>query len=256
MKKTILFITGVVMFISVLAQNENNSIINGGKIIFEEVVKIDIQLDGDAAQFADMIPSENKSKKVLYFNEEASLYENAKESEGDIEEEMNTGHGMMMIKMMQPENKYFFDFKKNKQIQQREFMTRIFLIEKKVDKSEWKITGNQKTILDYPCQEATKENEDGKKVSVWFTSSIPISTGPSEYIGLPGLVLAVDMDNGQRTVTAISINNEQPKKGILVKPKKGKKVSAKEYDKIVKEKMEEMGAEEGAGGHMNVIIRR
>ena len=253
MKKAILVITALVLFIAVSAQNDK--LINSGKIIYEEVAKLDIKLDGDAAQFADMLPKENRSKKVLYFNEEASLYENDKDSEGDMEEEMDTGHGMMMIRMMEPENKYFLDIKKNKQVQQREFMTRMFLIEKKVDKSEWKMTGNQKTILDYPCQEATKENKEGNNVSAWFTSSIPISTGPSEYIGLPGMVLAVDINNGQRTINAISIIDDKPDNKILVKPKKGKKVSGKEFEKIVKEKMEEMGAEDGERGMMKVIIR-
>jgi len=254
MKKAIFIITALIFFVAVSAQDDKT--ISSGKIVYEDIAKLNIQLDGDASQFADMLPKERKSKKVLYFNSDASLYENDNSDEEDISEEMDTGHGMMMIRMMEPENKFYIDLKKGKKIEQREFMTRVFLIENKLEESDWKITGNQKTILDYACQEATRENEAKKIESVWFAPSIPVSSGPGEYTNLPGLVLEVNIDNGERMVRAISVNTDPIDEKLLIKPKKGKKVSSEEFKKIVEEKMKEMGSEEVEGNvHMNVIIR-
>ena len=43
--------------------------------------------------------------------------------------------------------------------------------------------------------------------------------------------------------------------GEMTKPEKGKKVSGEEFEKIRKEKMEEMGAVQGKGGTFKVMIR-
>ena len=42
--------------------------IASGKITYEEKAKIEIKLEGDAAQFADQMPKEQVSSKVLFFN--------------------------------------------------------------------------------------------------------------------------------------------------------------------------------------------
>jgi len=160
----------------------------------------------------------------------------------------------IMIKMQEPDNKMYTDFLAKKQIEQREFMTRMFLIEKELGVSDWKLTGNEKTILGYSCQEATREPNDSTKIVAWFTPSIPIPAGPGEYLNLPGLVLAVDFDNGKHTLTAKSIEAIEVNNKMLAKPKEGKKTTEAEYKKIVDEKMKEMGAE-GTGNGTRMMIR-
>jgi GLPGLI family protein len=222
-----------------------------GTIVYEQTVKLEIKLEGESAQFANMIPKERKSQKVLYFNPEASLYEN-KAQEEDQTLKSETG-GAVMIKMMEPDNKVYTNLTANRQIEKREFMTREFLIETELNSSAWKLTGNQKVILNYPCQEAVKDSKEGKVIA-WFTPVIPVSAGPGIYNGLPGLVLAVDVNEGKQTLNIISINLKPVAENMIVKPEKGKKVTREEFDKIVAEKMKEMGTESGAGGN-RVIIR-
>ena len=77
-----------------------------------------------------------------------------------------------------------------------------------------------------------------KEVTAWFTMDIPVSHGPEEYWGLPGLILEISDD---RTVVLCSKLVLNPKEKIEIKPlTKGSEVSQAEYDKISKEKMEEM----------------
>ena len=63
MKKSLLLISAIILGLNLNAQ-ENTS----GTVVYEQVMKLDIKLDGDAAQFAHMMPKERKSNKVLYFN--------------------------------------------------------------------------------------------------------------------------------------------------------------------------------------------
>lgn len=245
MKKILLAISLLIVSICIHAQ-ENTS----GKVVYEQVIKMEIKLDGDAAQFADILPKERKTQKALYFSPAATLYENEKTDESE-DVSMQSGDGNVMIRMTEPENKVFTDLQKKKQIEQREFMTRTFLIEGDIQQ-QWKLTGNQKMILDFPCQEAIQETEKDTVIA-WFTPVIPISGGPGNYGGLPGLILATSTPNGKRTTTASAVDFSPIEKDKLAKPNKGKKVSRIEFENIVAEKMKEMGAEQGEGGHQMMI---
>lgn len=244
MKKLMLF---PVFFIALSAQAQNNQ---SGKVVYEQIVKLEIKLEGDAAQFADMLPKERKSNKVLYFNPDVSLFQNGESTDTD-EAALSSGAGNVTIQMKEPENKVFTNLKENSQLEQREFMSRLFLIEGK-SLVNWKMTGNQKMILDYPCQEAITEI-DSLPVSAWFTPAIPVSAGPGIYSGLPGLILEVNSNNGNRTLVATSVDLEPVEKDILEVPKKGKKVTREEFTQIVDEKMKEMGGQRGEGGNMMMI---
>jgi len=242
------------------AQGPSNGFLLSGEVVYQEMVKMDIQLEGMDPQIAEQIPKERTSEKVLHFTEEEALFENH-EAE-DPEDDMPMEGSGIMIRMQQPDNKLYMDLKNKKAIEQKEFMSRIFLIESELEARKWKISGNQRKILDYACQEAITL-VDGKDVHAWFTPEIGVSVGPGKYTGLPGLVLAVEMNEGDRTMEAISIEFKPLEKGVLSKPKKGKKVTQDEYLAIVEEKMKEMEADgdgtwHGSGGAENtstVVIR-
>jgi GLPGLI family protein len=223
-----------------------------GKISYQEKAKIDIKLEGDAAQFANDMPKEQFNYKVLYFNPDYSLYQ---AGEGIKEEATEHESGVMKIRMMSggERDKVFCDFKNRKKTEQKEFMTRTFLVEGDLSSFEWKISGNFTKILGYNCQEATWADST-RKVKAWFTTSIPVSSGPAGYGGLPGLILQLELNDGKQTITATAIDPNLNDTAILIKPGEGKKVSATEYKKIVDDKMKEMGVENGEGTK-HIIIR-
>ena len=255
MKKSIFVLLAMLTGVLAAAQDGSNGFLLSGSVIYEQIMKLNIQLEGDAAQFADVLPRERKSEKVLHFTEEASLYENHHTE--DPEEALDMHHGgNVMIKMAEPDNKTYTDLKEGLQIEQKEFMSRSFLIESDLPKGNWKLTGQQKMILEYPCQEAIS-GEDEKLAIAWFTPAIPVAAGPDRYGNLPGLVLEVILDGGDNTITAKSIELKEPDEAQLKKPAKGKKVTKEEYQAIVEEKMKEMGVEHGAasGSNQTVVIR-
>ena len=53
---------------------------------------------------------------------------------------------------------------------------------------EWEITNDSKVISNMQCHKAISKNKD-YMITVWFTDEIPVSSGPSTFFGLPGLVV-------------------------------------------------------------------
>jgi len=76
------------------------------------------------------------------------------------------------------------------------------------------------------------------EITAWYTPQIPVSTGPGEYHGLPGLILEVTAGRTVMLCTKIIMNPQD--RSEIIRPDKGKIVNRKEYNDIVKEKMQEM----------------
>lgn len=76
------------------------------------------------------------------------------------------------------------------------------------------------------------------EVTAWYTPQIPVSNGPGEYWGLPGLIL--EINSGRTTVLCTEIVLNPADKQKIEKPTKGKKITRKKYLATVQAKMEEM----------------
>lgn len=75
-------------------------------------------------------------------------------------------------------------------------------------------------------------------VTAWYTPQIPLGHGPGEYAGLPGLILEMNVYRTTILCSKIIMNPKESEK--IEAPTKGKEVSREEYEKIVKEKTDEM----------------
>ena len=109
------------------------------------------------------------------------------------------------------------------------------------------MTGDQKMVGDYLCQKATF-SDSTENIVVWFTPMIPVSTGPSDYFGLPGLILHVDINEGERLITAQGIDLKSLEEGDIIRPTEGKNISSEDFAELRDKKMEEMQQERGGRG--------
>ncbi|MBK8491321.1 MAG: GLPGLI family protein [Saprospirales bacterium] len=223
-----------------------------GRIVFQESIKLDIQLPEGHEEMAMNLPTSQSFDMALRFNEAASLYENH-ETEGNPDAgnaEWTGSEGGATIKMIiqRPENILYKNLQEKRKVESREFLGKRFLIKDELDAFQWKITGEQQLILDYPCIKAVYQKED-KTTVAWFTPQIPVSSGPGIYGQLPGMILAVDVNDGERTLTATAIILGETQEEMLKEPTKGKEVTQAEYDQIEADKRKEM-EESGDGGIM------
>jgi len=246
MKKGSMMLIGLAVFATGFSQQKLSS----GIICFTEISKLELKIEGDASQFSQSLPKEIRSDKELIYTEEASIYQK-KQEEVQAEDMVTKEVEAMKIVVNEPENIVYTDLSTGNTVQQREFMTRTFLIEGSRPQRPWKFTGQTQDILGYTCQEAVFD-KDSVQVSAWFTPSIPVSAGPAEYSGLPGMILLVDVGNGERKFVATAVEFKELMADELQKPRKGKAVTGDEFRAIVKEKMEEQGGS-GEGGRMITI---
>ncbi len=164
------------------------------------------------------------------------------------------------------------NIKERKFLESTESFGKKFLITESVEKPNWKLGSETKQIGNYTCfkatlikktdaldwrnmrgrrgndkkkdstktQKITKEIELPKEVVVtaWYTPQIPVSNGPGNYWGLPGLIL--EINEGRTTILCSEIIMNPSEKIEIKEPTKGKEVTRAEYTKIMKKKMEEM----------------
>lgn len=224
-----------------------------GTVYYHEKAALHFNIQGDAPPPPNL-PTERNNYSVLYYTPDASLYVNdpGKEQEpAMVERESTDGEESVHVKMAAPDNRFYSDFKNGQCTDQRDFMQRTFLVSRQLRSADWKLTGNQKMVLNFPCQEATRMDDD-KKITAWFTASIPVPAGPAAFAGLPGLVLEVSINNGDQVITATAVEPGDANTALIRQPKDGKKVTEAEFKKIRDEKMKELGMDNGGN---NVIIR-
>ena len=211
-----------ISFSAVTAQNE-------GTIIFTETVKLNIEApEGMEEMFKDL-PKSQSSEKKLIFKDGKSLYTIHKsddyENESTVEGDMGTT--VMKIKIHQPDNRTYTDHNDGKVVARQELMQKPFLIKDDMKKYDWKVTSERRQILDHQCMKATAK-EDDNEIVAWFSPQIPFGIGPNEYNGLPGAILMVELNGGEREIVAKSINLEPVNSEDIVMPEKGKKVKQSE----------------------------
>jgi GLPGLI family protein len=217
-----------------------------GVVRYESVRKLEIRL-ADDDEVAGMLPRELKTVKELFFTSGQALFRAADEQTEAEAFRESAGGNEIVIRIKEPELIIYSDLNSRINTEQREFMSRYFLIETPTDTARWKLTGNSKKILDYNCLEAELQ---GSHAVAWFAPDLNVSCGPEGYCGLPGLILALEVGEGERSYNAITVELKDP--GTLARPDQGRKVSRREFDTLVAEKEKEM--EES--GNKGVFIRR
>ena len=219
-----------------------------GTVQYEVTTRLDIQLPDELAHMADQFPSSRTEDKLLLFREGVSLLKDAPEDE-EVQD-FESG-GMRMMFRSNADDALYIDRDTGERIEQRDFLSRTFLIEGEPEALAWRLTDEQAEFLGYPAYKATAMR-DTVAVEAWFTPEIPASVGPGPYGGLPGLILVVTEDDARRTFIAREVALAPLEEDALEAPRKGRRVTQEAYDEIVREKLEEM--QRGRGGN-RIMLR-
>lgn len=100
--------------------------------------------------------------------------------------------------------------------------------------------GNRTNFMD------SMEMPNEVAITAWYTPDIPVNTGPSNYWGLPGLILEVS--DGKTTLLCSKVVLNPKEKTAIKKPTKGSKITQAKYEETITKKMEEMRQMGGPGG--------
>ncbi|WP_430467419.1 GLPGLI family protein [Winogradskyella ouciana] len=203
---------------------------------------------------------------ILSFNKEESLFYE------DEQLDAMSGATDSWGKNFAP-GKQYKNVKTNTQIQNQEFYGKQFLVKDKLQDIKWQLEKETKQIGNYTCFKATasiptsdltwydfswsrlrstndEETENDStnttieepkvamtEVEAWYSPQIPVGHGPSEYWGLPGLILEVSAGNTTMLCTKLILN---PEEQIEIEvPDKGKEITKAEYQETIVSKMKE-----------------
>lgn len=239
-----------------------------GQAIYETKMQInDFKLDKADIPEAMKLQLEEKMRKafektfVLNFNKFESIYF----QEEKLEAPSSGSGGFKMMSFT--DGKQYKNVKEKIAISEQEFLGKEFLVQDSLPKLKWKLESETKKIGNYKCHKATvlipvseeqlKEFEKSKKlqtkskttfieimepkertITAWYTQEIPVSQGPDEYWGLPGLILEVNDGKKMALCSKIILNPKE--KSEIKRPKKGKKVNQKEFKEITQKQLESM----------------
>jgi GLPGLI family protein len=222
-----------------------------GVITYEITVDMHRMLPPDQEGRKAMMQQFRTSKQQLFFNANESLYKPL--IEDDEEEDFQGGGGgggRFRFRMQGPTN--YVDQASNMMLSQMDMMGKKYLITDTLKPAPWKFGTDTKTIQGYECMQAyyTTDGDRKQTITAWFTSKLRPNLGPDRYNTLPGAVLAVDINNGERVLVAKKIEVRELKKNELKAPSEGEKITQAEFRK----KGEEM-RKQFRGGGGNVIIR-
>ncbi|MEO9483135.1 MAG: GLPGLI family protein [Ekhidna sp.] len=180
--------------------------------------------------------------------------------------------GGMQIRFSMGNSISYLNPSKNQFLEETEIFGKKFLIEDELPTFNWKITGETKKIGEYTVIKAEYENiseqttmslsdseqttetvMDTTMITAWYTPDIPVSQGPSNTWGLPGLILELKNGNFTFLCTKVELNPATPVQ--IEVPSKGKRVTREEADAIRDEKLQEMMKkyDTGEGGERRVI---
>ena len=225
--------------------------------------KFDIKLDSTQMnsemqeRMMAMMKKQFEKTHILTFNKEESIF---KEDE-QLEAPQRQGMVMVMVETGGSDVMYK-NTKEKRYTNQNESFSKLFLIQDELEEINWELGSETKNIGDYTCYKATFKREvevreggisiNGDKdlsedeepemkeitVTAWYAPEISVSAGPSEYHGLPGLILEVTDGTTTMLCSKVVLN---PEKAVAIKePTKGKKITQQKYDDMMEKKMEEM----------------
>lgn len=227
------------------------------KVTYEEKVDMYRRIPEDRQDMKEMFPQYHSSMWELIYNGDQSIFQHQKQEE--IPTTTTTqGNTHMTMRFGGRENRVVYkNLTTSQMIDSRDFMQKQFLITGVPTERKWKIGKKSKSILGYNCLEASFEQDSTTKMTAWFTPQVQHFNGPFDYQGLPGLILQVDINDGERVISATEIKTEEIDVSVIEAPTKGKEVTAEEFETIRQEKMKEMGMQGGQGGPpMQVTIIR
>jgi len=199
----------------------------------------------------------NQKTFILKFDRVASTY---KEDVKLKAPKPNVGGANVMVMSLGGSGStdvYYKNIKEKRFVNQTEIMGKRFLVKDQLAPINWEMTTETKNIGKYTCYKATYSREventtismvDGEAKEVkktetivttaWYTPQVPISNGPKNYQGLPGLIL--EINDGKNTIVCTEIVLNPSDTIMIDEPTKGKVVTQEKYEKISEEKSREM----------------
>jgi GLPGLI family protein len=208
----------------------------------------------------------SEKQYVLTFNKIECIYEEQQKLD-----KPEATDGMSISISFSSAGKKYLNVKEKSSVVEDEIFGKEFLVVEPLVKPEWKLIDETKKIGDYNCfkaelvipvsekqkndyDEFLKKEEkkpalfkmdkpEDKVVTAWYSPEIPVSFGPDNYWGLPGLILEVNDGDNMLLCSKVVLGTKEKTK--IKAPNTGEKVTQKKFDEILKKKTASLANEDG-----------
>jgi GLPGLI family protein len=136
-----------------------------------------------------------------------------------------------------PEFFLYRNFEKDKKTDIIEMLGKTNIVEDSLHAPVWKIGNQIKEVAGYVCMKAETEDPIKKqKITAWFAHYIPVAAGPERMNSLPGLILELDVNDGDLTIEAVNVTFKPLTADDFKLPKqKGKKMNDAAYNAMIRQ---------------------
>lgn len=225
------WLSAVLLLLSVSAKAQYTLM---GKITYERKVNLYKLWEGDEwmERFKDKAPQFMSNYFELSFTPASAWYKPGKETEAP---KMSWG--------LPPgaENEVYTDFTSRQVFANKQIYEEKFLIQDSMQQLQWRITNEIRTIADFKCRKAVTKICDSVYVIAFYTDDIPVSGGPEQFGGLPGMILQLAIPRLHTTwvasqVSVVTITNPETPPAA-----KGKKVNRTELTATIRKGLKDWG---------------
>ncbi len=215
-----------------------------GVITYESTMNMWKRIPPERESMKSMIPEFIVRKADLFYNGAESMYKPQAEAEEDAEFSSNGGGGRMRLRMGGAGTEIYVNHEDQIRLSQQEFNGKKYLVTDTIQITPWKFGTGTKEILGYACKQAYYTDEERKtEVVAWYTDKLGMFMGPETYGALPGVILALDVNNGERTIVALKIEEKVLGKKDIKVPSGGTPISGSEFRAMMREEMQKRGGD-------------
>lgn len=220
-----------------IVSNKTSDIQDSYIITYEETKNMEDQL----SQVPESLREQVRKQLTAPTNYDLTIYENSSiyekqdlSKKSTNSDDLKAESGVQIIQM-KGKSRAYKNRKTNQYLNESSILGKDFLISDELRNIDWILNPDTKKIGQYDCKKATT-TIDNSPVEAWYTASIPVSDGPDEFWGLPGLIIEVKTINKNYLATQIIKSRDTE----LIVPSKGKKVTKLEFEKAKSESIEEI----------------
>lgn len=187
-------------------------------------------------EYAKSLPKILKDEYVLDFDSRRSSYKWLKE--------LQENKTFWEITKPSKEDKIVMDFSSQRVNAYKVLGGDQFLIEDTIRNYRWKILDEVRSIAGFDCRKAVTTICDSVVVVAFYTDEIPVSSGPENFNGLPGMILGLAIPRLYTTWFATKLELIAPSNDLFEIRSRKKKISDTDFinnAKKIVSKLEEYG---------------
>jgi GLPGLI family protein len=221
-----------------------------GVVMYEVIVNQHARLPTGRQDLKSHMPEFRYSEKRLFFSDTASI---CKPTAGN-QDNAPIQHAKGSVQFKTPQTETYISKPLDIVITWQEFLGETYAVVDTLKAAPWKFSKETKEILGYVCKKAhyTHQQElsmikkslrdnsstiekikSTQEIVAWYTEQLPDSLGPDRYYALPGMVLEVDINDGEQKWIARAIELRELTPDELKLPANGIKINREDYKKLI-----------------------